>query len=236
MTHQAVKEPPILQDRMLYGYLQEMVRQINFAIGQVDTAIGTDTTVLTKATAIAKDTAAQQSASLKALIIKTATDVQTAMDEIKTQMAGSYIAKSEWGTLRQDISSEITTTAKGIVQEYDFNEEIKSLQSDAASFTTYQTQTSQYIKTGLLYIDDNGLPRYGVAVGEKLSTATVGGVTTLTRNDLCATFTSDRLSFWQGGVEVAYISNARLYIPRINIGPWEISHTRGLTIRYIGGD
>ena len=131
MTHQAVKEPPILQDRMLYGYLQEMVRQINFAIGQVDTAIGTDTTVLTKATAIAKDTAAQQSASLKALIIKTATDVQTAMDEIKTQMAGSYIAKSEWGTLRQDISSEITTTAKGIVQEYDFNEEIKSLQSDA---------------------------------------------------------------------------------------------------------
>lgn len=242
MTNQAVREPPILQDRILYAYLQEMARQINFAIGQVDVSLDTDSTVIAKASTVAKEAAAQQAASLKALIIKTADDVQSAMAEVKAQMEGSYIAKSEWGNLRQDITSEITATAAGIVQEYGFEEQIESLQNDAASFGAYQTQTLQYIKTGLLYYDADNLPRYGVAVGEKLSTVTVDGVTTLTRNDLCATFTSDRLSFWQGGVEVAYVSNARLYIDNIrvltklSIGPWEITHANGFAIKYVGGE
>ena len=72
------------------------------------------------------------------------------------------------------------------------------------------------------------------------STVEENNVNVLTRNDLCATFTADKLSFWQGGIEVAYVSNNRLNISSVNItdtmkiGPWEITQNNGFTLRYVG--
>ena len=84
------------------------------------------------------------------------------------------------------------------------------------------------------------MPRYGVAVGEKLTTVEVDGETLLARTDLCATFTADKLSFWQHGQEVAYVSNSKLYITALEIlgsitlGNWRITHTDGFTVEWIG--
>ena len=79
-----------------------------------------------------------------------------------------------------------------------------------------------------------------MAVGESLTQVEVDGEMVLTRTDLCATFTSDKLSFWQAGVEVAYVSNTTLYIRdlrilgTIRLGDWEIRHDNGFEITWIG--
>lgn len=55
-----------------------------------------------------------------------------------------------------------------------------------------------------------------------------------------STFTASRLSFWQDGTEVAYISDNRLHIREaevqeaLRVGKWRISTENGLAIRYLG--
>ena len=71
----------------------------------------------------------------------------------------------------------------------------------------------QYIKTGLLYYKD-AAPVYGVGVGNIETTVTDGGerVIDQTKNEL-VTVTPDRVSFWQDGQEVAYLSDKKLHFP-----------------------
>ena len=69
---------------------------------------------------------------------------------------------------------------------------------------------------------------------------TQDGETLVSRDGLVATFTSDRLSFWQNGVETAWISNGQwctrsLQVQqKLDLGPWQMSHGSGLTVRWIG--
>ena len=85
------------------------------------------------------------------------------------------------------------------------------------------------------------MPVYGVAVGQGLTVTDVDGETVVDQNNFRATFTAQRLSFWQDANEVAYVSNNRLYITNItvlegmSIGEWEISSENGLVIRWMGG-
>lgn len=181
----------------------------------------------------------QEYLTLRSLIIKTADTIQQEMDEIVQTLEGEYLAISDFGTYRESVTAEIVATANEIVQSYGYDAQLQALSDANASFGDYRTTTEQYIKTGLLYFD-GAIPRYGVAVGEKLTTVVVDGQTVLSRQDLCATFTSNRLSFWQGGVELAYVSNSQLHIAaadvdRMDMGSWRISHTYGFTIEWIGG-
>ena len=58
-----------------------------------------------------------------------------------------------------------------------------------------------------------------------------------------ATYTSDKVTFWQNGVEVAWFSNSELVTTALNVadritlgGLWEVSRRNGFTIKWIGGD
>lgn len=255
MTSQAVREPPILTDKQVYAYLQEMARQINFALQQVDAMISPESPS-SLAKQLKNDAQIEitgRAEALKSLIIKNAYEVKHQIENLEQSLSETYIAVSDWGTYKENLSSDITATAQSVVQGYNFQSQIDSLEN-------YNTNSQQYIKTGLLYyetVDGQSVPRYGVAVGEELTTVTVtveeevvdeqGNTQTvqvdkevLSRTKLCSTFTSDRLSFWQGAAEVAYISNNRLHISNadisgvMRIGDWEISHADGFTIRYVG--
>jgi len=243
MIAQAVREPPILTDKQVYSYLQEMARQINYALQQIDSSVATgaaaDGPIAQAAAQAAQKAVDQQAQTVRAMIIQTATNVRMAMDELETRLESSYVAKSYLGTLHEQITNQIAASAKGIEQKYQLDTVISDLQEGSASFREYQNSTSQYIRTGLLYYDGNDA-RVGVAVGENFTYEIIGGVEVLKRENLCATFTSNRLSFWQGGVEVAYVSNNQLYIPNANVtetlwvGKWEFSHSDGLIIKYVG--
>ena len=241
---QMIKEPPRTGDEKLYAYMQEMVRQVNFALAQTEAAT---VRIVEKAVSSGMKEAEKsqlekqmaEAVKLRSLIQQTATEIYEDMEKISTELHGSYVAISEWGTLMDTLESRITATAEGILQEYGYESTIQSLQEGAASFEVFKTESLQYIKTGLLYFEGTE-PRYGVAVGETLTKVTVDGEEIFDRQNLCATFTSDKLAFWVGGVEVAYVSNNKLFIGdaevtnRLNVGKWQFKRDAndGLVIRY----
>lgn len=215
--------PSTAAKEALYSYLYQMAEQLNAALAQMPG--DTLTQVQTKAVqeivgSVAGQTgktAAAQASALRSLITKTADTIYASMDELETSLRGEYLAVSEFGTFQEELDAQIRATADGVVQSYDYDTKLQALQEGMVEFESFTTSTNQYIKTGLLYIDDEGVPRYGVAVGEKLTTITVDGQEVLTRADLMSTFTSDKLSFWQGGTEVAYLSSGMLVIANAEI-------------------
>jgi predicted nucleic acid-binding Zn-ribbon protein len=69
-----------------------------------------------------------------------------------------------------------------------------------------------YVKSGLLYYTDAGVPVYGIEIGQEVET---GGEKVFHK---FSRFTSEKLSFYdQNGIEVAYISDNKLYIKQAEI-------------------
>jgi len=178
--------------------------------------------------------------NLKALIIKTADTVQAEYDQLTQTLESSYVAVSSFGTYVENASQQIEAIATGVVQAFNYESWLTNLQDSLELLNTYNIESDQYIKTGLLFFDENNIPRYGVAVGENLTRIEVDGETVIERSGLAATFTSDRLSFWMNGLEVAYLSNNELIVQDIRvmnsvkIGNWVLDGTHGFSIRWAG--
>lgn len=69
-----------------------------------------------------------------------------------------------------------------------------------------------YIKSGLLYYTDAGIPVYGIEIGQEVES---NGTTVFNK---FSRFTSEKLSFYDAnGNEVAYISDKKLYIGQAEI-------------------
>lgn len=187
---------------------------------------------------------AEQYSNAKSLIIKTADIVRSEMTKIEAALRSEYIAKSEWGEYREDITQEIEATATGIVQSFDYESQINAV---GTAFEAYRIESQGYIRSGIIGFDDDNLPIYGIAIGQNLATATevVGGeiyeLIDMTRD--LATYTANRITFWQNGIAAAYISNSEMVINKIKLmGPlqfreeWLITHSDGFGIKWIGGD
>ena len=143
-------------------------------------------------------------AALKALIIKTA-DFAAANSEVwSAKIAGNYVAASDFGTYLEKTQLTIEGNSVGIKQLYDYTAGVNN---------AFSVNAQQYIKTGLLYYNDV-TPVYGVGVGNIETTVTDGGgrIVDRTKNELL-TVTPKRISFWQEGMEVAYLSEKKLHFP-----------------------
>ena len=71
-----------------------------------------------------------------------------------------------------------------------------------------------YLKSGLIYTTDAGIPVYGLEIGQSVRDEVAG---TEVFNKY-ARFTSEKLSFYDNnGTEVAYISDKKLYIKMAQI-------------------
>ena len=143
-------------------------------------------------------------AALKSLIIKTADFAAANSETWSTKLSGSYVAISDFGKYLEKTQLTIEGNSVGIKQLYDYTAGVNN---------QFSVNSKQYIKTGLLYYKD-AVPVYGVGVGNIETTVTDGGerVIDQTKNEL-VTVTPDRVSFWQDGQEVAYLSNKKLHFP-----------------------
>lgn len=141
---------------------------------------------------------------LKALIIKTADYAAANSESFKTQLSGNYVAVSDFGKYWQKATMTVDGNEFGIRQLYDYAAGINN---------DYTVKSQQYVKTGLLYYDE-ATPVYGVGVGNIETTVTKDGETVVdqTKNEL-VTVTPGRVSFWQGGDEIAYLSAKKLHFP-----------------------
>lgn len=204
----------------VYSYLYQLSDKLNHTLTSLTAdnfADGEAAAIRTLADGTVARTQAEQANTLRSLIIKTADVVRSEMDVLETQLRTDYVAESEFGQFVEGLDATIRATADGVVQGYNYSGQIVALQSDMTSFETYQTTTQAYIKTGLLYFDQDNLPVYGVAVGQDLAKVEVNGEEVLARTGLMSTFTADRLSFWQGETEIAYMSSGVLHIARAEL-------------------
>lgn len=141
---------------------------------------------------------------LKALIIKTADYAAANSESFKTQLSGNYVAVSDFGEYWQKATMTVDGNEFGIRQLYDYAAGINN---------DYTVKSQQYVKTGLLYYDE-ATPVYGVGVGNIETTVTKDGETVVdqTKNEL-VTVTPGKVTFWQGGDEIAYLSAKKLHFP-----------------------
>lgn len=121
--------------------------------------------------------------------------------EILSQVESIYSAKTELGELEERVSSQISQTATGITET--FSEGLASIEEDISSvggeIKEFVSSLDVYIRRGEL---EDGV--YGIEIGRSDS-------------NIKARFTNDRLSFFQGLSEVAYVSGSNLYITRAEI-------------------
>ncbi len=122
-------------------------------------------------------------------------------EEILSQVENIYSAKTDLEDLEEIVSSQISQTAEGITES--FSESITSISEDLSSVggevKELVSSLDVYIRRGEL---EEGV--FGIEIGRSDS-------------NIKARFTNDRLSFYQGLSEVAYISGSNLYITRAEI-------------------
>ena len=215
MASEFFDNPPILngkeaeQLKQLQAYLGMMSNKLNEALMAI-TIEQMAPEAQVEIRDAGKETAQKNYTALKSMIVKTAEIVRSEMDEITARLEANYTALSDqFGTYEQNLTSEITATAEGILQNYNYTGRIETLEADDASTQSFITRTNQYIYSGLVYEED-GHPYYGIAIGENV-TNTDG---TLNHANKKATFTMEKLSFWQGETEIAYFSNGMFFITK----------------------
>ncbi|MBE6800679.1 MAG: hypothetical protein E7529_05695 [Ruminococcaceae bacterium] len=153
-------------------------------------------------------------------------------EEILSQVEKLYSSKTDLGNMEESISSQLSQTADGITEI--FSEKLSVVSEDLSSVggevKELASSLDVYIRRGEL---EEGI--YGIEIGRSDS-------------NIKARFTNDRLSFFQGLSEVAYISGSNLYITRaeildyLKIGnttdgyfAFDVSHN-GLEVMWSGGN
>jgi hypothetical protein len=220
----------------LRRYLVQLTDELNGADWSAG-AVLTQISQAIDASALSKEerlTELRGFAALKTLIIKTADFAAENSEAFKLKLSGNYVAVSDFGKYWQEASMTIDGNEFGIRQLYEFSAGVNN---------AFTVNSKQYVKTGLLYY--NGVtPVYGVGVGNIETTVSNDKeVIDKTQNELL-TVTSGRVSFWQGGSEVAYLAQKKLHFPSgtleafdakltgtvtaaagSSFGPWSISES-----------
>ncbi len=122
-------------------------------------------------------------------------------DSIVSQISETYATKNEMQGFEDRVESKIVQTSSNITENFNksFSYLADDISSVGGSVKEFVSELNVYIRRGELEPDV-----YGVEIGRSDSL-------------IKARFTNDRLSFYQGSAEVAYISQNNLYITRAEV-------------------
>lgn len=162
-------------------------------------------------------------------------NIQTINTTLSDEVSG---IKNNVEATAKSLSDSISDTASELKESIgDVSEELGGKVATLTKNVDALLTANAYIKSGLLYYNDEELPVYGVEVGQ---TNSVNGEDVFKKY---ARFTADRLSFYdQNNDEVAYISDYKLFITSVEIlynligGGFVIDFSRGFTLKYAGGE
>lgn len=264
------------QLQYLYSYLYQMAQALNAAnetvqamterqIKEVLTGGNGKNDWLASA-GISQDELAQQVKSLKSLIISTAETVKSDTEitisglgnEIKTIQANTdsvtasiqtnfEALSKQFGEYKEQTKQEITATATGIIQSFNYDSKINALENSQAAFSQYQVKMEGSIRSGFIDYDSLGVPIIGIAIGQNLRSVktVINGVEyeKLDSTQACAFYTAEKVSFRLGGREVAYFSNNALHCGNLEVdghitisGKWQwVSVGDRLDLVWVGG-
>ena len=154
--------------------------------------------------------------------------------EVLKDITGSYVAESDFGEYKAEINNQLVQSVIDLTNYITSREEIITNNLDS-----YRQEVAGFIRQGIIYYDGNE-PKIGIAIGTDLSTTTIDGQVVIEKRGYLTTLTSDKLSFWVNDVEVAYVSNDKLYIANAELlgellqGNWKVSTTNGWTLEWRG--
>ena len=230
----ATEREQILQMR---SYLYQLAQQLQFALGTVEKNIITVQETAASAereirSVSESQTPKAQFSGLKALIIKSADIVNAYYEEINRRLEGEYVSHSEFGTYSEQTSQTISENAAAIERVFNNIQQITSALEEVKNTLI---EVNAYMKSGLLAYDNNGVPIYGLEVGQR---NTVDGEEIFNKY---ARFTANRLSFYdQNDTEVAYMSDYKFYITNgeitgtLKLGAFLIDTRTGFKLKYEG--
>lgn len=219
----------------IHSYLFQLSEQLRYAFGEVEREEQVIIRQLNsnRSGDIASSEQAQNTFnSIKALIIKSADIVDAYYEEINRRLEGVYVAESEFGIYSEKTTQDIKENSEGIQRLFS---NVQEISTDLEEIAEALIEVNAYIKSGLLDHDESGVPIYGIEIGQD---NTIDGEKVFSK---FARFTASRLSFYdQNDVEVAYISDYRLYITDAQIsgnlflGKYVIDSSDGLLFKWAG--
>lgn len=203
----------------------------------------------------------QNARNLRALITKTAGDLRSQIEDSSQEvhsyvdsqtqnLSVVYLAKSEFGTFRENIQTEIETTARDTVESYDYDAKIEAANSRLDGVDTYITNIQGEIRRGIITDPETGEEQMGIAISEKLSfTGNIHEENGLEYYELSpgqtlGLYTATGWQFWVNGSKRGWFDSedGMLHVANIVIGDrqqmgadWLVTTTGGYGIRYIGG-
>ncbi len=200
-----------------------------------------------------------RASKLRELIVKTARDSRARDDllteslgEVSQEMRQRYLAKSEFGEYRLEISALIEATARQIVESYQFLEQIRATRAELGQmgqeFARYETEISGQIRRGFLEDPDTHQTVLGIAISQNLvftgQELTDGAQTyfELSPGQTLGLYTSTGWQFWVNGRKVGWFDSSdgmlhtvsQVVENEIRLGDWSMSRTGGFGIKYLG--
>lgn len=196
------------------NYLYQLVEQLNVAFSELNTPAGNGRAAGVAASAAATEKEAQNNFnSIKSLIIKSADIVNAYYEQINKRLEGIYVAEAEFpegsAAFIEKTTQDILANSEAIEQHFS---NMQKILSDVESISGELISVKAHIKCGLLYYDEEGVPIYGLEIGQR---SEVNGEEIFNKY---ARFTSEKLSFYDSNNnEVAYISDRKLYITQVEV-------------------
>jgi len=249
MSITTLPAPPGNIDRITYDYLFRLTKQLNIALSSMPERLQTSGALGKAVSEETKKSAQEGITALKSLIIKSADTARAEIMMLQNTLKSSYVASSDYGEFQEEINAQITETAANLDRVISYYAELNdALGGVSSEFSQYVIETEGYIRQGIIGYR-NAIPVIGIAIGQDIrvtgDTETVDGqeYDVIDTSSNMSTWTPERLSFYVNGEEIAYFSNGALYAGNIIVNgklflsnnKWEVSHTSGFTIKWIGG-
>lgn len=191
------------------SYLHQLVTDLNFALSTIESGNSTVAAKTTSGNAVTKEDLETSFNDLKSLIVKSANTVSAYSEAAEARYESLYVAQSDFGTYKEEAAQTIQENSTSIES---FFENMQQIITEIDTLEHSIIEVSANIKSGLLFYDEDGVPVYGLEIGQRTE---IDGEEVF---DKFARFTSDRLSFYdQNDNEVAYISDRKLYITHVEV-------------------
>lgn len=175
------EKPPILSgdNRADLQSLRDYLFRMSQSLGEVATASVDDPTSVSvgytkdgKQILKSKSTAEEirkNAAELQSLIIKSANEVKRYADSKVEEYNELYVAQSEFGTFQEGLELTITSTARGVVEEYGYQASIDSLDGAVDELKRYYNVINGEIRRGIVMDPDSGEYVLGIAISQTLN-------------------------------------------------------------------
>lgn len=228
--------------KQMQSFLYQTVEQLNWALNAIETG-GTGAMVMQSKSNTGGSSGSEDKKEnsinfneLKALIIKSADIVEAYYEKVSEKLVGKYVAVSDFGTYVEDTARIMEADSTRIDNLFS---NIQEIITDIDNVQHNLIDVEACIRSGLLYYDEDGVPIYGLEVGQKNE---IDGEEVFNQ---FARFTADKLAFYDyAGNEVAYISDQQLYIGKIVVtGSFsqggfvdEVQSDKSIITRWVGGE